>query len=127
MPLSPKVSFVPIYSCGTGQFFAATCATTSPIPPIILCSSAVTTQPVFCKLFIIAASSNGLIVCKLITSTLMPSASNCFAASIAFHTKCPQAIILTSFPSAKICAFPITKSDPSSLVKLGHFGLPNLK
>ena len=41
----------------------------------------------FCKLFIIAASSNGLIVCKLMTSTLMPSASNCFAASIAFHTK----------------------------------------
>ncbi len=69
------------------QTTSHTCATASPIPPITLCSSAVTAQPVFEMLATIASTSKGLMVCKLITSTLMPSASNNLPASIAFQTK----------------------------------------
>ena len=47
----------------------------------MLCSSAVTTQPVFLTDFKIASSSNGLIVCMLITSAEIPFASNASAAT----------------------------------------------
>ena len=80
VPDSPKVSFVPTNSCGTGLFVASALATLSPSPPIILCSSAVTTQPVLLTDFIINSSSRGLIVCMLITSAVIPCFSNSSAA-----------------------------------------------
>ena len=47
VPDSPKVSLVPTNSCGVGAFNDKVLATLSPKPPMILCSSAVTIQPVF--------------------------------------------------------------------------------
>ena len=39
---------------------------------------------------------------------------------------CPVANIVTSLPSTNFFALPIIKGSLSS-VKIGHFGLPNLK
>ena len=61
------------------------------------------------------------------SSTLMPFASKILPASIAFQTICPQAKIETSAPSLSFCAFPISKSDPSTAVKFGHLGRPKRK
>ena len=122
-PLSPKVSITATYSCGTGQLREATLATLSPKPPFAWCSSAVTTQPVLVRDCIMAASSSGLMVCILIKSTLIPFSANCLAASTAIQTKWPQAMMLTSVPSASTCALPISKFWFSA-VKLAHFGRP---
>ena len=65
-------------------------------------------------------------VCMLIISALIPFAANCSAASIAFQTKCPVAIIVTSVPSFSKIALPISKFW-SGAVKFGTDGLPNLK
>jgi hypothetical protein len=48
-----------------------------------------------------SASSNGLMVCMLITSAEIPFASNASAA-ISAYTKCPVATIVTSVPSLSI-------------------------
>ena len=72
VPDSPKVSFVATNSWGTGLFLTNTLATLSPNPPRKLCSSAVTTHPVFETESIIAFSSNGLMVWMFITSDEIP-------------------------------------------------------
>ena len=64
-----------------------------------MCSSAVTTQEVLDTDFRIAAASKGFMVCILINSTEIPCSLKILAASIDFQTKCPQAMIVTSFPS----------------------------
>ena len=88
-----------------------------------MCSSAVTTHLVLRTEFKIASLSKGLIVWILMTSAEMPSSFNTLAASNASQTKCPVAIIVTSFPSVSWTALPISNFW-SSAVKLGTFGLP---
>ena len=83
-------------------------------------------QPVLATDFKIASSSKGLIVWILIISALIPFSAKAFPASIAGQTKCPVATIVTSVPSFNSKAFPITKGV-SSEIKIGIFGLPNLK
>ena len=103
-----------------------TCATLSPNPPKRLCSSAVTTQPVFFVEFKIIFSSSGLTVAIFITSAPIPielSFSEAFRAS---QTRWPVAIIVTSLPSVKRSPLPIIKGALVG-VKLGTFGRPNLK
>ena len=108
------------------MFNANILATLSPKPPKILCSSAVTIHLVFASDFKIAFSSSGLMVCMLITSAEIPFASKASAAISASQTKCPVATIVTSEPSVKITAFPISKT-PFSGVKLGTTGRPKRK
>ena len=60
-------------------------------------------------------------------SMVAPVASKIFPASMAFHTRWPHANKVMSLPSLNFCALPITKSEPSSLVKFGHFGLQKRK
>jgi hypothetical protein len=50
----------------------------------------------FANDFRIASSSNGLIVCMLITSAEIPFASSASAAISASHTKCPVATLRQS-------------------------------
>ena len=80
----------------------------SPSPPAIWCSSAETAQPVLAIDFRIASSSSGLIVWMLITSAEMPCSARIASASMAFQTKCPVAKMVTSVPSIKVMAFPIS-------------------
>ena len=56
----------------------------------------------------------------------MPCFSNSSAAIKASQTKCPVAIIVTSFPSFNKMAFPITKGA-SAGIKLGTTGRPKRK
>jgi hypothetical protein len=58
----------------------------------------------FSQRFKIASSSNGLMVCMLITSAEIPFASNASAAISASHTKCPVADCYVS-PFAKHYCF----------------------
>jgi len=92
------------------MFLTNTLATLSPNPPKKLCSSAVTTHPVFETDFIIAFSSKGFIVCMFITSAETPCLFKIFEASKASQTKWPVAIIVTSLPSSNFTAFPISKT-----------------
>lgn len=126
VPLSPKESFTATNSTGTGRRRANTWATASPRPPLRWCSSAVTTRRVLLTESNIASSSNGLMVCMLIISQLIPSVASWRAASMAFHTKWPVAKMLTSEPLASSCALPISKCCPS-WVKLGQLGRPKRK
>ena len=72
-PDSPKVSLVPTLSRGTHAPSQRTSATAEPRPPMMLCSSAVTQQPVFATDCSMASLSMGLIVDMLMTSALTPS------------------------------------------------------
>jgi uncharacterized membrane protein YozB (DUF420 family) len=90
--------------------------------PKVLCSSAVTIHFVLANDFRIASSSNGLMVCMLITSAEIPFASNASAAISASQTKCPVAdCYVSSF--AKHIALPMTNGS-SAGVKLA-LGRPN--
>ena len=65
-------------------------------------------------------------VAKFITSAFIPIFVSELYASRASQTKCPFAIIVTSFPSVKISALPISNGFYDG-VKFGTFGRPNLK
>ena len=61
-----------------------------------------------------------------ITSADIPFSNNFSDACNASQTKWPVATIVTSLPSVKLMAFPISKVCFSS-VKIGTEGLPNLR
>ncbi len=106
-------------------FLPGTCATLSPRPPIRLCSSAVTTQPVFPTDFIrIASSSEGLDGVDIddLGINALP-ASRISPAWIASQTMWPVAMMLTSVPSFTIQAFPISNFWSGS-VNIGITGRP---
>ena len=85
--------------------------------------SAVTAQRVLRMELRMASSSSGFTVCRLITSTLIPFSSRATPACMAFHTRCPQANMLTSVPSENFWALPIMKGS-SGLVNIGQLGRP---
>ena len=107
-PDFPKVSSTPSFTTGTGYSSQTASETALPKPPIMLCSSAVTMQPVFLAAAITASLSSGLIVAILIRLTEMPSLSRIFAASTASATRSPVAITVTSVPSLRVTALPIS-------------------
>ena len=61
---------------GSGCLFAEASQTAPPRPPMMVCSSAVTTFPVFFADFTMSSVSRGLMVWMLMTSALMPSAAS---------------------------------------------------
>ena len=64
-------------------------------------------------------------VCILIISALIPFLANAFFASSDSHTKWPVEKMVTSVPSSKCNALPISKVWFSG-VKFGTFGLRNV-
>lgn len=101
---------------GAGQRLARTSATAPPRPPLIWCSSAVTTQPVSLAAAITASSSRGFTVCTSSTRTETPSPASSSAASMASWTMAPLARIAASFPSRQSRALPISKGVLSSVM-----------
>ena len=107
-PDSPNTSLIPIRLTGTGAFSERHSHTAPPKPPIIECSSTVTTLPVSLAAATISSSSSGLIVWILITFASIPSAASFSAASREAATQSPFATIVRSFPSRRTMPLPIS-------------------
>ena len=80
-PDSPKVSASPSRFTGTGYWSDSVSATAPPRPPMIVCSSEVTTNPVRRAAATMPSSSSGLIVGTCTRWTSIPSAASSSAAS----------------------------------------------
>ena len=91
-----------------GAFSQRTSHTALPSPPMMECSSTVTTLPVFVADAATNSASIGLMVWMLIISASMPSAANIFSAANVSLTSSPVAKMVTSFPSFKTIPFPIS-------------------
>ena len=89
-PDSPNTSFTPIRFTGTGAFSERHSHTAPPKPPIIECSSTVTTLPVSFAASTRRSESIGLIVWMLITSASIPSAAD---SSLEIHQSTDKKIV----------------------------------
>ena len=105
-PDSPKRSLTPIRITFVGAFSLSASHTAPPSPPMMECSSTVTTFPVFFADAATRSVSSGLMVWMLITSASMPSSARSFAASRDSPTQRPVAIIVTSLPSFRVMPLP---------------------
>jgi len=110
----PNLSFTPTIAIGVGESHTIASATAPPNPPMTLCSSAVTMAPVSLAASPTAETSSGLTVCMSKTLVEIPSRASLSAASNAMPTITPLATIVTSEPSRRRFALPISKSHPSS-------------
>ena len=108
-PLSPKRRSVPIYLIGTGLFREATKVGTVTQSPMILCSSAVTAQPVLFREANTASWSIGLMVFILMVGP-DPLLLRVFWRLQRPAKPYGRRRIWTSDPSLSFCALPIPQS-----------------
>ena len=76
---------MPMRTMGVGCSSPSTSATAPPMPPIMLCSSAVTTAPHRWAYRTTVSTSRGLTVCRLTTAAAMPCSASRSATSRAMY------------------------------------------
>ena len=107
--------FALMRSTGQGKpCFAMTAHTASPSPPMMECSSQVTSLPHSFAAFSTRPSSSGLMVAMSMTRALIPCWASSSAASSASATSRPLAMRATSEPSRRTSPFPISKVKRSA-------------